>query len=67
MLDTIEKFDPENMMVAAGISFLFALELEIHLGGNFTPWTTNVSILYWTYGGLTRKERQISEFATKPT
>ena len=30
---TIEKFDPENMGVAAGISFLSALELEIPLGG----------------------------------
>lgn len=34
---TIKKFDPENMGVAAGISFLSALELEIHLGGNSTP------------------------------
>jgi hypothetical protein len=29
---TIEKFDPENTGVAAGILFLSALELEIHLG-----------------------------------
>jgi hypothetical protein len=28
----IKKFDPENMGVAAGISFLSALELEIPLG-----------------------------------
>mgnify|MGYP003401660080 FL=1 len=34
---TIKKFDPENMGVAAGISFLSALELEIPLGGNSTP------------------------------
>jgi hypothetical protein len=36
-VSTIEKFDPENMGVAAGILFLSALELEIHLGGNSTP------------------------------
>ena len=30
--NTIKKFDPENMGVAAGISFLSALQLEIHLG-----------------------------------
>ena len=30
---TSKKFDPENMGVAAGISFLSALELEIPLGG----------------------------------
>ena len=29
---TIKRFDPENMGVAAGISFLSALELEIPLG-----------------------------------
>ena len=29
---TIKKFEPENMGVAAGISFLSALELEIPLG-----------------------------------
>ena len=34
---TIKKFDPENMGVAAGISFLSALELEIPLGVNSTP------------------------------
>ena len=34
---TIKKFDPENMGVAAGISFLSALELEIPLGGKLTP------------------------------
>jgi hypothetical protein len=33
---TVENFDPKNMGVAAGILFLSALELEIHLGGNFT-------------------------------
>jgi hypothetical protein len=49
---TIEKFDPENTGVAAGILFLSALELEKHLGGNSTPWTTNGSILYWTLGEL---------------
>jgi hypothetical protein len=36
-VSTIEKFDPENMGVAAGILFLSALELEIHLGENSTP------------------------------
>jgi hypothetical protein len=34
---TIEKFDPENTGVAAGILFLSALELDIHVGGNSTP------------------------------
>ena len=34
---TIKKFDPENIGVAAGISFVSALELEIPLGGNSTP------------------------------
>jgi hypothetical protein len=29
---TIEKFDPENTGLAAGVLFLSALELEIHLG-----------------------------------
>jgi hypothetical protein len=52
---TIEKFDLENTGVTAEILFLSALELEIHLGGNSTPWTTNVSILYWTLGGLIYK------------
>ena len=32
-----KKFDPENMGVAAGISFLSALELEIPLGVNYPP------------------------------
>ena len=36
---TIKKFDPENMGVAARISFLSALELEIPLGVQ----------LQWTY------------------
>jgi hypothetical protein len=40
-------------MVAARIFFLSALELEIHLGESLPPWTTSVSILYWTLGGLT--------------
>ena len=31
-VSTIEKFDPKNTGVAAGISFISALELEIHLG-----------------------------------
>ena len=34
---TIKKFDPENMGVAAGISFLSALELEIHMGVILPP------------------------------
>ena len=34
---TIKKFDPENIGVAAGISFLSALEPEIPLGGKFPP------------------------------
>jgi hypothetical protein len=34
---TIEKFDPENTGVAAGILFLSALELEIHLGEILPP------------------------------
>jgi hypothetical protein len=34
---TIEKLDPENTGVAAGILFLSALELEIHLEENSTP------------------------------
>ena len=34
---TIKKFDPENMGVAAGISFLSALELEIPLVGKSPP------------------------------
>jgi hypothetical protein len=52
----IEKFDPENIGVAAGILFLSALELEIHLEGKFyPPWTLNVSILCWTPGGLKNK------------
>jgi hypothetical protein len=41
---TIEKLDPENTGVAAKVLFLSALELEIHLGRNSTPWKTNVSI-----------------------
>jgi hypothetical protein len=50
---TIEKFDPINMGVAAGILCLSALELEIHLEEILPPpWITNVSILYWTLGGL---------------
>ena len=36
-VSTIEKFNPENMGVAAGISFLSALELEIHLGEILPP------------------------------
>jgi hypothetical protein len=51
-ISTIEKFDPKNMGVAAGILCLSALEVEIHLWGNFTPWTTNVAIFYWTIRGL---------------
>ena len=48
-ISTIEKFDPKNMGVAAGILFLSALEVEIHMGDNFAPlWTTNVIIFYWT-------------------
>ena len=31
-VSTIEKFDPENIGLAAGILFLSALELEVHLG-----------------------------------
>ena len=31
-VSTVEKSDPENTGVAAGISFLSAVELEIHLG-----------------------------------
>jgi len=34
---TIETFDLEHMGIAVGIFFLGATELEIHLGGNFTP------------------------------
>jgi hypothetical protein len=34
---TVEKFDPINIGVAAGILFLSALELEIHLGGILPP------------------------------
>jgi hypothetical protein len=49
----IEKFDPENMGVTAGLLFLSALELEIHLGEILLPpRTNNVSISYWTLGGL---------------
>ena len=33
----IKKFDPENMGVAAGISILSALELEIPLGSKLPP------------------------------
>jgi hypothetical protein len=33
----VEKFDPENMGLAAGILFLSALELEIHLGKILPP------------------------------
>ena len=33
---TIKKLDPANMGVAAGISFLSALELEIPLGGKLS-------------------------------
>jgi hypothetical protein len=53
-ISTVEKFDPKNMEVAGRILFLSALELEIHLGEFYPtpPWTTNVSILYWTLGGL---------------
>jgi hypothetical protein len=36
-IGTLEKFDPENMGVAAGILFLSAVELVIHLGGKFYP------------------------------
>ena len=39
---TIKKFDPENMGVAAGISFLSALELDIPLGVNYPPIAMNV-------------------------
>jgi hypothetical protein len=39
-VSTTEKFDPENIGVAAGILFLSALELEIHLGENSTPLDT---------------------------
>ena len=34
---TIKKLDLENMGVAAGISFLSALEIEIPLGGKLSP------------------------------
>ena len=34
---TIIKFDPENKGIAAGISFLSALEPEIPLGGIYPP------------------------------
>ena len=34
---TIEKLDPKNMGIAAGILFLSALELEIYLGGSLPP------------------------------
>jgi hypothetical protein len=34
---TIEKFNPENKTVAAGILFLSAVELEIHLGEILPP------------------------------
>ena len=36
-VSTIENFDPENTGVAATISFLPALELEIHLGEILPP------------------------------
>jgi hypothetical protein len=36
-VSTIEKFDPKNIRVVAGIFFLSALELEIHLGEILTP------------------------------
>jgi hypothetical protein len=53
-VSTIEKFDPKNMGVAAGILFLSALELERYTWGEILPpWTLNVSILCWTPGGLT--------------
>jgi hypothetical protein len=34
---TVEKFDPENIGVVAGILFLSALELETHLGEILPP------------------------------
>jgi hypothetical protein len=34
---TVDKFHPKNTGVAAGILFLSALELQIHLGGNSNP------------------------------
>ena len=34
---TVGKFDPENMGVAVGISFLSGLLAEIHLGVYFDP------------------------------
>jgi len=34
---TVEKLDPENMGIAAGILLLCALELEICLGGQMNP------------------------------
>ena len=39
---TIKKFDPENIGVAAEISFLSALELEIPLGVFYPPIAMNV-------------------------
>ena len=51
-VSTIEKFDPENMGVAAGISFLSALELEIHLGEILSTGQPTISILNWTLGAL---------------
>ena len=34
---TFRKYDPENMGLAAGISFLSAPELDIPLGGKLPP------------------------------
>jgi len=35
-IGTVDKLDPENMGVAAGILFMSSVELEKPLGGNFT-------------------------------
>jgi len=36
-VSTIEKLDLEKMGIAVGIFILGATELEMHVGGNFTP------------------------------
>jgi hypothetical protein len=60
-VSTIEKFDPQNTGIATGILFLSVLELEINLGGNSTPWTTNESIVHWTLAGL-KLQMHIGDF-----
>jgi len=46
---TIEKFDPENMGIAVGILFLASLEVEIPLGGSFTPPPFNTNVTKITF------------------